>query len=120
MKELDLSYNPLRTVELDFPLQLNMDHGGESRNKPGLQKYAIEVTLDLNTANDFLSLSEGNRKVTHERKKQDYPFTEERFDNCNQVLCKEGLCGRHYLEVECLHDVHIGMAYKRFREGRSW
>lgn len=22
MKELDLSYNPLRTVELDFPLQL--------------------------------------------------------------------------------------------------
>ncbi|XP_036797777.1 NACHT, LRR and PYD domains-containing protein 3 isoform X1 [Oncorhynchus mykiss] len=113
MKELDLSYNPLGTVELDFPLQLNMDHGGESRNKPGLQKYAIEVTLDLSTVNDFLSLSEGNRKVTHQRKKQDYPFTEERFDNCNQVLCEEGLCGRHYLEVECLHDVHIGMAYKR-------
>ncbi|XP_029630599.1 NACHT, LRR and PYD domains-containing protein 3 isoform X1 [Salmo trutta] len=113
MKELDLSYNPLRTVELDFPLQLNMDHGGESRNKPGLQKYASEVTLDPSTVNDFLSLSEGNRKVTRQRKEQHYPITQERFDECNQVLCKEGLCGRHYLEVECLHDVHIGMTYKQ-------
>lgn len=76
---------------------------------------ASELTLDLNTVNDFLSLSKGNRKVTRQRKKKkkDSPFTEERFDNCNQVLCEEGLCGRHYLEVECLHDVHIGMAYKR-------
>uniref|UniRef100_A0A4W5QT10 B30.2/SPRY domain-containing protein n=1 Tax=Hucho hucho TaxID=62062 RepID=A0A4W5QT10_9TELE len=112
MKELDLSYNPLRYVELDFPRQLNLDHRGESRNNPGLQKYASEVTLDPSTVNVFLSLSEGNRKVTRQKKKQDYPFTEERFDECNQVLCKEGLCGRHYLEVECLHDVHIGMAYK--------
>ncbi|XP_038844283.1 NACHT, LRR and PYD domains-containing protein 3-like isoform X1 [Salvelinus namaycush] len=113
MKELDLSYNPLRTVDLDFPLQLNMDHGGESRNKPGLQKYASEVTLDPSTVNVFLSLSEGNRKVTRQRKEKHYPITDERFDKCNQVLCKEGLCGRHYLEVECLHDVHIGMAYKQ-------
>ncbi|CDR00490.1 unnamed protein product [Oncorhynchus mykiss] len=96
-----------------IPLYFVMDHGGESRNKPGLQKYASELTLDFNTVNDFLSLSEGYRKVTRQKMVQDYPFTEERFDNCNQVLCEEGLCGRHYLEVECLHDVHIGMAYKR-------
>lgn len=48
-----------------------------------------------------------------QRKEQRYPSTQERFNKCNQVLCKEGLCGRHYLEVECLHNVHIGMAYKQ-------
>ncbi|KAK6312390.1 hypothetical protein J4Q44_G00180540 [Coregonus suidteri] len=85
MKELDLSYNPLRYVELDFPLQLNMDHTGESRNKPGLKKYASELTLDPSTANCFLSLSEGNRKVTRQRKERDYPSTQERFDECNQT-----------------------------------
>ncbi|XP_045061002.1 NACHT, LRR and PYD domains-containing protein 3-like isoform X2 [Coregonus clupeaformis] len=115
MKELDLSYNPLRYVKLDFPLQLNMDHTGESRNKPGLKKYASELTLDPSTANRFLSLSEGNRKVTRQRKARDYPSTQERFDECNQVLSKEDLGGRHYLEIECLHDVHIGMAYKRLK-----
>ncbi|CAB1337870.1 unnamed protein product [Coregonus sp. 'balchen'] len=92
---------------------LSMDHTGESRNKPGLKKYASELTLDPSTANCFLSLFEGNRKVTRQRKERDYPSTQERFDECNQVLSKEDLGGRHYLEVECLHDVHIGMAYKR-------
>uniref|UniRef100_A0A4W5P509 SPRY-associated domain-containing protein n=1 Tax=Hucho hucho TaxID=62062 RepID=A0A4W5P509_9TELE len=115
MKELDLSYNPIGDVELDFPFQLklNLEHRGESRNKPGLQKYACELTLDPSTANGFLILSEGDRKVMCQRKDQQYPITRDRFDNCNQVLCKEGLDKRHYLEVECLHNVNIGMAYKR-------
>ncbi|XP_038816500.1 NACHT, LRR and PYD domains-containing protein 3-like [Salvelinus namaycush] len=114
MKELDLSYNPLGDIELDFPFQLklNLEHRGESRNKPGLQKYACELTLDPSTANDFLVLSKGDKKVTRQSKKQWYPITQDRFDKCNQVLCKEGLDKRHYLEVECLHNVHIGMAYK--------
>eukprot|EP00063_Salmo_salar_P064335 XP_014039170.1 PREDICTED: NACHT, LRR and PYD domains-containing protein 3-like [Salmo salar] len=114
MKELDLSYNPLGDIELDFPFQLklNLEHRGENRNKPGLQKYAYELTLDPSTANGFLVLSEGDKKVTRQRKDQQYPITQNRFDKCNQVLCKEGLDKRHYLEVECLHNVQIGMAYK--------
>ncbi|XP_064815824.1 NACHT, LRR and PYD domains-containing protein 3-like isoform X3 [Oncorhynchus masou masou] len=118
MKELDLSYNPLGDL-VDFPSELEkleVAYRGENRRKPGLRKYisdASELTLDPSTANGFLSLSEGNRKVTRQKKEQHYPSTHERFDKCNQVLCKEGLCGRHYLEVECLHDVRIGMAYKR-------
>ncbi|XP_031669761.1 NACHT, LRR and PYD domains-containing protein 3 isoform X3 [Oncorhynchus kisutch] len=119
MKELDLSYNPLGDL-VDFPSELEkleVDYREENRRKQGLRKYisdASELTLDPSTANGFLSLSEGNRKVTRQKKEQkNYPSTHERFDKCNQVLCKEGLCGRHYLEVECLHDVHIGMAYKR-------
>ncbi|XP_024272736.2 stonustoxin subunit beta-like [Oncorhynchus tshawytscha] len=114
MKELDLNYNLLGDIELDFPFQLklNLEHRGESRNKPGLQKYACELTLDPSTANGFLVLSEGGRKVSCQRKDQQYPITQDRFDKCNQVLCKESLDKRHYLEVECLHRVHIGMAYK--------
>eukprot|EP00063_Salmo_salar_P010951 XP_013985786.1 PREDICTED: E3 ubiquitin-protein ligase TRIM21-like [Salmo salar] len=114
MKALDLSYNPLADIELDFPFQLklNLEHRGENRNKPGLQKYACELTLDPSTANCFLILSEGDKKVTRQSKKQLYPITQDGFDKCNQVLCKEGLDKRHYLEVECLHKVHIGMAYK--------
>nr|XP_046190538.1 uncharacterized protein LOC124019196 [Oncorhynchus gorbuscha] len=109
MKELDLSYNPLGDIELGFPFQLklNLEHRGESRNKPGLQKYACELTLDPSTANDFLVLSGGGRKVTCQRTDQKYPITQDRFDKC-----KESLDKRHYLEVECLHSVHIGMAYK--------
>uniref|UniRef100_A0AAY5K8Q1 B30.2/SPRY domain-containing protein n=1 Tax=Esox lucius TaxID=8010 RepID=A0AAY5K8Q1_ESOLU len=77
--------------------------------------YACELTLDPNTVNSLLLLSEENRKVTRQRTKQQYPNTEERFDTCNQVLCKESLCQRHYLEVECLHDVKVGVAYKRIK-----
>ncbi|KAK6312392.1 hypothetical protein J4Q44_G00180560 [Coregonus suidteri] len=107
-----MSISRLSFIPLYF-VSFSMDHTGESRNKPGLKKYASELTLDPSTANRFLSLSEGNRKVTRQRKERDYPSTQERFDECNQVLSKEDLGGRHYLEIECLHDVHIGMAYKR-------
>uniref|UniRef100_A0A4W5K4K3 NACHT domain-containing protein n=1 Tax=Hucho hucho TaxID=62062 RepID=A0A4W5K4K3_9TELE len=107
MKELDLSYNPIGDVELDFPFQLK-----RVRLCKRIPMYACELTLDPSTANGFLILSEGD-KVTRQSKKQQYPITQDRFDNCNQVLCKEGLYEQHYLEVECLHNVNIGMAYKR-------
>ncbi|KAI4894030.1 hypothetical protein NFI96_008058, partial [Prochilodus magdalenae] len=40
-----------------------VEHGGEKRIKPRLNKYSCEVTLDPNTAHSSLSLSDGNRKV---------------------------------------------------------
>ncbi|KAL1276493.1 hypothetical protein QQF64_036116 [Cirrhinus molitorella] len=42
---------------------MNVDHGGESRITEGLKKYACFLTLDPNTANTKLSLSEDNRKA---------------------------------------------------------
>ncbi|XP_028978897.2 NACHT, LRR and PYD domains-containing protein 3 isoform X1 [Esox lucius] len=122
MKELDLSYNPIRETDLDFPQELNliMDPRAESRNEQGLYKYACELTLDPNTVNSLLLLSKEDRKVTRLSTNQQYPNTEERFDACIQVLCKESLCQRHYLEVECLHNVKVGMAYRRIiRKGVS-
>ncbi|KAK1783996.1 hypothetical protein P4O66_004505, partial [Electrophorus voltai] len=41
---------------------LRLEYAGEIRIKPGLRKYACDLTLDPNTANTRLTLSEGNRK----------------------------------------------------------
>ncbi|XP_052360070.1 stonustoxin subunit beta-like [Oncorhynchus keta] len=80
--------------------------------KPGLRKYVCDLTLDLNTVNRLLSLSERNRKVTCLREKQPYPDHPERFEDCEQVLCREGLTGRCYWEVEWSGGADIGVTYK--------
>ncbi|XP_042561026.1 stonustoxin subunit beta-like, partial [Clupea harengus] len=72
-----------------------------------------ELTLDPNTAHRSLSLSEGNRKVTHVSEDQPYPDHPERFDSYNQVLCREGQSGRCYWEAEWSgHWAYIAVAYK--------
>ncbi|MGH0173049.1 UNVERIFIED_CONTAM: hypothetical protein FKN15_064500 [Acipenser sinensis] len=75
---------------------------------------SCQLTLDPNTANRNLYLSEGNRKVTCRRETQRYPDHSERFDIWDQVLCREGLSGtRCYWEIECSRGwVSIGVTYK--------
>uniref|UniRef100_A0A3B3QYZ2 B30.2/SPRY domain-containing protein n=1 Tax=Paramormyrops kingsleyae TaxID=1676925 RepID=A0A3B3QYZ2_9TELE len=98
-----------------------LDHGGECRTRPGLQKYSCQLTLDPNTANRDLSLSEGNRKVTWEEEEQPYPDHPERFDCRLQVLCRESLTGRCYWEAEWDGGgAGIGVTYKGIkRKGNS-
>ena len=43
---------------------------------------------------------------------QSYPDHPERFDSWAQVLCREGLTGRCYWEVERRGDVAIGVTYR--------
>ncbi|XP_016401275.1 NACHT, LRR and PYD domains-containing protein 3-like, partial [Sinocyclocheilus rhinocerous] len=128
LRELDLSYNhPGQSLvkllsDPNYRLdKLNVDHGGEFRITAGLQKcksfslsltHACNLTLDPNTANTHLSLSERNRKVTRVRDKQPYPDHPERFE-CHQVLCRESLTGRCYWEAEWSGGgVNISVAYK--------
>ncbi|XP_071254590.1 stonustoxin subunit beta-like [Salvelinus alpinus] len=81
--------------------------------KPGLRKYACDLTLDTNTVNRHLSLSEENRKVTCRRAEKQYPDHPERFEEWRQVLCRAGLTGRCYWEVEWSgREADIGMTYK--------
>ena len=75
-----------------------------------LPSDACELTLDPNTAHRDLSLSEDSRKVT--LVDQSCPDHPERFDAWGQVLCREGLTGRCYWEVEWGGRVYIGVAYR--------
>ncbi|XP_061085018.1 NLR family CARD domain-containing protein 3-like isoform X4 [Conger conger] len=130
LRELDLRYNhpgdsgvrALSAAKLDT-LTLLVEHGGENRIKPGPRKYGCRLTLDPNTANRRLSLSEGNRKVTRTRGKEEpYPDHPERFESVFQVLCRESVCERCYWEAEYSVSergwVDIAVTYKGIsREG---
>ncbi|XP_076840637.1 NLR family CARD domain-containing protein 3-like [Brachyhypopomus gauderio] len=131
LKELDLTYNhpgdsgvKLLSARLEDPHcrldTLRVDHSGKIRLKPGLRKYACELTLDPNTANKLLSLSEGNRKVTYMEEQQTYPDHPERFDGWYQVMCRESLTGPCYWEAEWSGTADIAVTYKGIsRRGRS-
>ncbi|KAI4872034.1 hypothetical protein NFI96_006517 [Prochilodus magdalenae] len=109
LRELDLSYNypgefgvlsdllkdPHCTLE-----KLWVDHGGKIRIKPGPEKYAVDLTLDPNTVNGRLSLSERNRKVERAGEDQHYSDHPDRFDYWEEVLSVESLTGRCYWEVQ--------------------
>ncbi|XP_071004907.1 tripartite motif-containing protein 16-like isoform X2 [Oncorhynchus clarkii lewisi] len=84
----------------------------EPKTREQLLQYSCQLTLDPNTAHTHLSLSEGNRKVTCTRQVQPYPDHPDRFTNYRQVLCREGLSGRCYWEVEWSVDVDTAVSYK--------
>ncbi|XP_048865902.1 tripartite motif-containing protein 16-like [Brienomyrus brachyistius] len=83
------------------------------RTRAEFLQYSCWLTLDHNTANRHLRLSEDNRMVTWRRETQSHPDHEERFDLSCQVLCRESLTGRCYWEVEWSGTVvGIAVAYK--------
>ncbi|XP_034402157.1 LOW QUALITY PROTEIN: tripartite motif-containing protein 16-like [Cyclopterus lumpus] len=71
------------------------------------------LKMDRNTASIQLVLSEGDRKVTKIRDPQSYADHADRFMSRSQALCKTGLTGRHYWEVEWSGlGVSIAVAYR--------
>ncbi|XP_035772000.1 neoverrucotoxin subunit alpha-like, partial [Neolamprologus brichardi] len=126
LRELDLSYNhpgdsgmKLLSAGLKDPfckiLEIGAEYGGKTRLRPGLRKYSCQLTIDTNTVNRNLQLSDNNRKVTHVEEVQSYPHHPDRFDVYPQLLCRNGLTGRCYWKVEWRGNVYISVSYRRIR-----
>ncbi|KAB5539594.1 hypothetical protein PHYPO_G00090830 [Pangasianodon hypophthalmus] len=92
------------------------------RTRNDFQAYYHQLTLDLNTVNKNLCLSEENREITKTDKEQPYPDHPDRFDKLPQVLCRESVCGRSYWEIEWSgnYSVSISVSYKSIgRKGQG-
>ncbi|KAF4117004.1 tripartite motif-containing protein 16-like [Onychostoma macrolepis] len=90
------------------------------RTRNHFLQYSHQLTLDLNTVNKYLHLSERNRVITRTGTVQPYPDHSDRFD-VSQVLCRESVCGRCYWELEWSGDdgVFISVSYKSISRKRS-
>ncbi|XP_039462698.1 NACHT, LRR and PYD domains-containing protein 12-like isoform X3 [Oreochromis aureus] len=124
LREVDVSHNhpgdlgilSERQKDLDT---LRVEPAGVRWLTPGLRKYSCQLTIDTKTVNRNLKLSDNNRKVTHVEEVQSYPDHPDRFDGWPQLLCKDGLTGRCYWEVEWRGNVEISVSYKGIRGRRG-
>ncbi|KAM6919094.1 E3 ubiquitin/ISG15 ligase TRIM25-like isoform 2-T2 [Xenentodon cancila] len=93
----------------------------EPTSRAGFLEYSCEITLDPNTANTRLLLSEEDRKVTLMDQHQSYSHHPDRFSDHYQVLSRESLTGRHYWEVEKKGDhVDVAVSYKNIIRSGGW
>ncbi|XP_042246929.1 E3 ubiquitin-protein ligase TRIM39-like [Thunnus maccoyii] len=66
-----------------------------------VQQYAVDVTLDPNTAHPKLILSDDAKQVNYGDVKKNLPDNPKRFSNCPCVLGKQSFSsGRFYFEVQ--------------------
>ncbi|XP_035856043.1 E3 ubiquitin-protein ligase TRIM21-like isoform X1 [Sander lucioperca] len=87
-------------VQLEETLSKEMKKLLESELKR-VQQYAVDVTLDPDTAHPKLILSDDRKQVNHGDVRKNLPDNPERFSYCVNVLGKQSFSsGRFYFEVQ--------------------
>uniref|UniRef100_A0A673A820 B30.2/SPRY domain-containing protein n=1 Tax=Sphaeramia orbicularis TaxID=375764 RepID=A0A673A820_9TELE len=124
LRLLDLSYNHPGASGQELSALVEdphwtLDTTDKTRLTSG-SRYFCELTLDPNTANEKLKLSENNKKVERVEEVQSYPDHQDRFENWEQLMCSTGLTGRCYWEVQLSGNVDISVTYRGIRrKGKS-
>ncbi|KAK3545956.1 hypothetical protein QTP70_016983, partial [Hemibagrus guttatus] len=96
LSQLQQTLNEKLTKTLDDKLKETV-----STEVKRIQQYAVNVTLDPDTANPQLILSADGKQVTDGDTRQILPDTPQRFDTCPCVLGKQSFSsGRFYYEVQ--------------------
>ncbi|XP_041067143.1 tripartite motif-containing protein 14-like isoform X2 [Carcharodon carcharias] len=81
-----------------------------------------QLTLDPNTANKHLILSDDRRSVMYSRQERPYPNNPERFVSHPQILCRKSFfCGSYFWDVETVGNWWgVGIAYGNIQKvGRN-
>ncbi|XP_071881005.1 butyrophilin subfamily 1 member A1-like isoform X2 [Anas platyrhynchos] len=105
-KNARLAHQSARLKELATELEKKdaklKEQAAEQAWRHFLQSHnRVKVTLDPRTAHPRLVVSQDNRRVRQQRKRQMVPDTEERFDSwCCVLGCEELGEGRHWWEIE--------------------
>uniref|UniRef100_A0A3P9DAV5 Tripartite motif containing 39 n=1 Tax=Maylandia zebra TaxID=106582 RepID=A0A3P9DAV5_9CICH len=99
--EQEISELKKRRSELEETLRKLMKKKLFEAELKRVQQYAVDVTLDLDTANSKLILSDDEKQVHCGDVRKKLPDNPERFSPCPNVLGKQSFSsGRFYFEVQ--------------------
>ncbi|XP_033847262.2 protein NLRC3-like isoform X2 [Periophthalmus magnuspinnatus] len=131
LRELDLSYNhpgetgaqllQALTMEPHCRLHsLRLHPFGPQWLKPGLRKYSVGLTWDMDSVHPRLRFSDRTTAVMCVSDNTPYSEHPDRFNWFYQVLCSEELRGRSYFQVQWSGHVHVAVTYRELqRKGKS-
>ncbi|XP_061571768.1 stonustoxin subunit alpha-like [Cololabis saira] len=80
--------------------------------------YSRQLSVDTNTVNKHIRLSDGDRTMTFVEEEQplpDHPDHPDRFDHWNQLLAAGSVAGRCYWEVSWTGKVDVAVSYAGIR-----